>query len=233
MRWGEVCGMRRTFLHLPDPQAGADARADAARAWYEIDPRVGAVHEDVHSRRYFGPPKGGRGRIIELPPFLAGLLARHLEAIGDRDLLFVNRAGAPIRHSDWLRAWHTACDGTTGGTASRGGLAPVCRGARFHDLRHAHATMLVELGVPEVLRDERLGHKPPGVRGIYTHTTAAMRTAMTTALELTWQQAAMRAGHGAGQAFADDGPIQGGRDDLGGARCGRTMVVGHGSVSET
>jgi hypothetical protein len=66
------------------------------------------------------------------------------------------------------------------------------------------------------------------VRGIYTHTTAAMRTAMITALELTWQQAAARAGHGAGRASADDGPLRWGRDDPGGARCGRAMIVGHG-----
>jgi integrase len=76
MRWGEVCAMRCAFLHLPGPDA---AGAGQERAWYEVDARIGAVHEDVHARRYFGPPKGGRGRIVDLPPFLAALLARHIQ----------------------------------------------------------------------------------------------------------------------------------------------------------
>jgi hypothetical protein len=42
----------------------------------EVDAQFGAVHEDVHARRFFGPPKGGRGRVIDLPVFLADLLAR-------------------------------------------------------------------------------------------------------------------------------------------------------------
>jgi hypothetical protein len=47
--------------------------------------------------------------------------------------------------------------------------------------------MLTELGVPEVLQDERLGHHPPGMRGVYAHTTTAMREAMVEGLQGQWE----------------------------------------------
>ncbi|MBR7827941.1 tyrosine-type recombinase/integrase [Actinospica sp. MGRD01-02] len=226
MRWGEVCAMRCVFLHLP--QTG-DAPSGAGSAWYEVHARVGAVHEDVHARRYFGPPKGGRGRVVDLPPFLAGLLARHVQAAGGRELLFVNRCEGPIRHTDWLHTWHAACEGDGSRAGGEGGA--LCPGARFHDLRHSHATMLAELGVPEALRDERLGHHQPGARSIYTHTTPAMRTAMIAQLEARWTQAVARSGIDVERLFADDGRAriaEHGRAGSGSshARCGRGVAAG-------
>jgi integrase len=192
MRWGEVCGMDSRFLHLPGASGGR-VRTDLVGAgWYQVDAAVGAVHEDVHARRFFGPPKGGAGRALELPPFLAGLLAEHRSAIGGANLLFANRRGEPIRNSDFLRRWRPACDGAAqrlarGGRVLAAAIAPLCPGLRFHDLRHSHKTLLTELGVPEVLQDERLGHHPPGMRTVYAHSTTAMRTAMLEGLERTWQ----------------------------------------------
>jgi integrase len=216
MRWGEVSAMRCAFLHVPEPGA---ADAPGQRAWYEVDARLGAVHEDVHARRFFGPPKGGHGRVVDLPPFLAALLARHVRATGGRELLFVNSRGEPIRHSDWLGRWHRACDGTATRGVGRRQRAGPCPGARFHDLRHSHATMLAELGVPEVLRDDRLGHHPPGVRALYTHTTTPMRAAMIQALESLWQEAAA---HTEAEAA---GVLEGRQSDVSRARCGRTMAA--------
>ena len=66
---------------------------------YEVDAQLGAVHEDVHAHRYFGPPKDGRSRNIDLPVFLAQLLSERVETVGGRPLLFANRRGEPIsRH---------------------------------------------------------------------------------------------------------------------------------------
>lgn len=227
MRWGEVCAMRCAFLHVPGPDA---AETSQERAWYEVNARIGAVHEDVHARRYFGPPKGGHGRIVDLPPFLAALLARHIEAIDGRELLFANRRGEPIRHSDWLSKWHPACDGPAGRGARRGRRA-LCPGARFHDLRHTHATMLAELGVPGVLRDDRLGHHPPGVAALYTHTTPAMRTTMLEALESRWIEAAARSGVEVaglfdGRSVAATGEGERGGSGVSRARCGRGAAAG-------
>jgi len=226
MRWGEVCAMRCVFLHLP----GTDAAAgEGAAAWYEVNARVGAVHEDVHAHRYFGPPKGGCGRVVDLPPFLAELLTRHIQSVDGRELLFVNRREEPIRHSDWLYRWHAACEGDTG--RAGGGDGALLPGARFHDLRHTHTTMLAELGVPETLRDDRLGHHQPGVRSIYTHTTPAMRAAMIAELEARWTQMVARAGVDVERLFTGRGRGQAAVQGGGGAgtshaRCGRETAVG-------
>jgi integrase len=226
MRWGEVCAMRSVFLHLPETDTAAGA---GAAAWYEVNARVGAVHEDVHAHRYFAPPKGGHGRIVDLPPFLAELLGRHIQEVDGRELLFVNRHQEPIRHTDWLYTWHAACEGNTG--RAGGAAGALCPGARFHDLRHTHTTMLAELGVPETLRDDRLGHHQPGVRSIYTHTTPAMRAAMIAELEARWTQVVARAGIDVERLFTDRGGAQ--VEQLGGggagtsrARCGRGPTAG-------
>lgn len=46
--------------------------------------------------------------------------------------------------------------------------------------------MLIELGVPDVLQNERLGHRPAGAAGLYSHSTPAMHTRMLTALQDLW-----------------------------------------------
>jgi hypothetical protein len=91
--------------------------------------------------------------------------------------------------------------------------------------------MLAELGVPAVLRDDRLGHHPPGVRALYTHTTPAMRTAMIQALEARWLEAGTRSGVEVaglfdGQSVAVTGEGERGSSGVSRARCGRGMAAG-------
>ena len=62
-------------------------------------------------------------------------------------------------------------------------MPALCLGLRVQDLRHTHKTMLIELRIPEVLQNERLGHHPVGVAGLYTHSTPAMHTQLTAALQ--------------------------------------------------
>ena len=107
-------------------------------------------------------------------------------------LLVRNRLGEPIRHTDCLRLRRRACDGRPARYARDGSefepaTAPIYCGLRFHDLRHTHKTMLVEVGAPEILQDERLVHHPPGMHGIYAHTTNAMRGAMVEGLQGRWE----------------------------------------------
>ena len=191
MRWGEICGMRRSFLTL-HPATGEQP----AHGHYTVDPVLGAVHETVGARRYYGPPKtvlkDGKGREIDLPPFLVELLIDFVEAMGERDLLFPNRKGEPRRHTDWLRVWRRACDGWHGRIDQRTGqhtpgAEPVCETLRFHDLRHSHKTMMVALGTEEPLQDYRLGHTPRGVQGVYSHPTTEMRTKLVEGLEHHWR----------------------------------------------
>ncbi len=57
---------------------------------------------------------------------------------------------------------------------------------RFHDLRHTHKTWLIEDDIPEVAQAKRLGHRLPGVRGIYSHVTPAMIQRIVDSLEQRW-----------------------------------------------
>lgn len=41
--------------------------------------------------------------MIDLPVFLADLLAKRIEAVGGRTLLFANLTDEPNRHTDFLR----------------------------------------------------------------------------------------------------------------------------------
>jgi hypothetical protein len=57
----------------------------------------------------------------------------------------------------------------------------------FQDLRHTHKTMLIELGVPEMLQNERLGHHPAGAAGLYAHSTPSMHENLLTGLQHLWE----------------------------------------------
>ncbi|MUN39418.1 hypothetical protein [Actinomadura litoris] len=48
---------------------------------------------------------------------------------------------------------------------------------------------MIEDGVPEVLQAERLGHTLPGIRGVYSHVSDAMRTELKAKLQRRWEEA--------------------------------------------
>ena len=64
---------------------------------------------------------------------------------------------------------------------------PVKEGLTPHGLRHSHRTWMAEDGIPEILAEQRLGHDVPGMRGLYTHVTQAMREDLTAALQARWE----------------------------------------------
>ena len=66
-------------------------------------------------------------------------------------------------------------------------LAPVCVGLTLHGLRHGHQTWLDDMGIRYVLQSERMGHDVPGMRGVYSHTTPAMRAELKLGLPELWE----------------------------------------------
>jgi integrase len=193
MRWSEVAAMRRSYLHLTP----ADGDTPAS-GYYLIDPDDGAVHEDVRSHRFFGPPKSGAdgqlapeykpGRVMDLPPFLVEMLLMHLETMAKgQDLLFPNTKGAAPQYDTWNNTrWRKVCDGWTA-SARKAAAEPIVKGLRLHDGKHFHAAMMDDLGVHSVMRDYRLGHATPGTRGVYSRPTPEMRTALVKGLQSRWQ----------------------------------------------
>ncbi|GAA1632437.1 tyrosine-type recombinase/integrase [Saccharothrix algeriensis] len=168
-RIGELLGLDRRNVHLDTGVV-------------DVVPKVGALHEEGGDRWLGDPKTAASVRQIALPPFLVEglgiLLAAHphgtVFCIGDGDWMW--------RTTYVQRYWRPACDGR----ADRG-WAPILAGLRFHDLRHAHRTWMDEDRIPEVLKNQRLGHAMPGIAGVYSHVTDAMQPALLESLQRRWQ----------------------------------------------
>ncbi|WP_037573564.1 LacI family DNA-binding transcriptional regulator [Phaeacidiphilus oryzae] len=66
---------------------------------------------------------------------------------------------------------------------------PIARGLTPHGLRHTHKTVMQELGTPQKLQDERMGHLDGSVQGRYSHVTTSMRQRLLSDLTGLWEAA--------------------------------------------
>lgn len=64
---------------------------------------------------------------------------------------------------------------------------PIRHGLTRHGLRHAHRTLMEDLGTPKVLMDERMGHTDSSVSARYAHVTDAMRARLVEGLTEQWE----------------------------------------------
>lgn len=109
-------------------------------------------------RFIFGPPKTDKSRrTIDFPPFVARLLESEERSVADmrslageswRDhgLVFPSKVGTPFEERNVLRRFQAICEGM--------GLPKL----RLYDLRHTHASLLINEGVHPKKISERLGH---------------------------------------------------------------------------
>jgi integrase len=159
MRRGEILGLRWSDL-------GADhSVAHVRRTLQAIDPEP--VFEDPKTRR--------SRRAVALPAFLRPYLARQLEdqarrreSLGaswrENDLVIDAGDGSPVNPVNLSSAWPKFL--------RRAGLPHV----RFHDLRHAHATLMLLQGVHPKVVSERLGHSSIGITlDTYSHVLPGMQ----------------------------------------------------------
>jgi integrase len=105
------------------------------------------ISKTVHDDGTFGPTKSRRSRVITLPDWIVPKLRSHLAA-NHGPLVFPAPSGKPLpvrRFS--ARYWRPA--------ARLAGFADVTP----HQLRHLHATQLIELGRPITEVAARLGHR--------------------------------------------------------------------------
>jgi integrase len=156
-------------------------------------PRGGRPHDPGHlpgpapalvgGTLYLGPPKTrDSARDIVIPPFLTDLLRELLDS-HDEDQVFTGERGGLLRRSTFSRRmWQPAVNGNP-----RHAQPAILAGMHFHDLRHTHKTWLIEDDIPEVAQAKRLGHRLPGVRGIYSHVTPAMSQRIVDRLEDRWR----------------------------------------------
>jgi integrase len=109
-----------------------------------------------------GPPKTEAGdRTVPIPGWLcedlaemlAGRAARLGTPIGRDEPVFVNRAGKPLNRDKFRQTV----------------IRPALRAAglpeqlRTYDLRHGHASMLIDMGVNPLVVAQRMGHSDPSV----------------------------------------------------------------------
>jgi integrase len=109
-----------------------------------------------------GPPKTEAGdRTVPIPGWLCEDLAEMLAGraagpgtpVGRDEPLFVNRAGQPLNRDKFRQTV----------------IRPALRAAglpeqlRTYDLRHGHASMLIDMGVNPLVVAQRMGHSDPSV----------------------------------------------------------------------
>ena len=152
--------------------------------WADIDLEkatlsvVQTLHQLRGGKYIFREPKSKRSRRqIALSPKLAIMLWEHRfkqeqawtllgKPLLPTDLVFSHPDGRPIRPDNVTRALNTVVRSL--------GL----KGVRLHDLRHAHATILLEEGVHPKVVQERLGHSSVSTTlDIYSHVVPSLQQA--------------------------------------------------------
>jgi integrase len=157
LRRGELLGLAWDDVDLP----GASLRVRQSLSVINGEPRL-------------KPPKTGRVRTLHLDEATVEALHRQRQRQDD------DRRAA----QSWDNPWNLVFTGRTGRYHSPDSVsnrfrravdrAPV-PGARLHHLRHLHATLLLQSGVPVKVVSERLGHATTQLTlDIYAHVLPAM-----------------------------------------------------------
>lgn len=110
-----------------------------------------AWKEDESGAYYVGPPKTERSwRTVPMAGSTVELVRDRVEAAGG-GLVFTLKRGGPMRSgATYNRAWEPAWKKTG---------VPKDRWARIHDLRHTHASWMIEGGMDLFQLSYRLGHQ--------------------------------------------------------------------------
>ncbi len=142
--------------------------------WRDLDFSAGSLCvtrmlDETRGRMRLKPPKTGRGRKIELPQFTMDALHEHrktmLAAGYTGGTVFVDRAGGWLRKSNVDRRSYKPA-------IARAGVPVI----RFHDMRHTHATLLLQDGENVKVVSERLGHSSIKVTlDVYAHVLPSMQ----------------------------------------------------------
>ena len=144
--------------------------------WCDVDLFMATISVTQSLQRLSGgefsirEPKSARSRrLVPMPPSLSILLRKHKEqqitqqetlgaVVTESELVFCHPDGSPL---DPSTVSHTFAK-----LARKAGLA----GIRFHDLRHAHASLMLLTGADPKVISERLGHSSIAITmDIYAH----------------------------------------------------------------
>jgi integrase len=195
---GLIAGARGTRLYLPIVLAvatGARRGEILGLMWSDIDLAAGTITirrslEQTAGNLRFKPPKTGKSRrVVPVPAFAAKALVQHRAAqdgqrklLGagyqEQDLVIARPDGTPVKPDRFSQEF-----------------ADLIRRlelphARFHDLRHGHATQLFKEGIHAKVVSERLGHSGVGITlDTYSHVVPGMQEEAARRLEAAYQRA--------------------------------------------
>jgi integrase len=161
-----------------------------ALRWQDVDIDGGVLHVQQTVQRLpgggflFRQPKTARSRrAVALSPGTVRRLRQlchqqleHRLALGadyqDHGLVFATPVGTPIDPSNLRRAWLAILQ--------KAGLEHL----RFHDLRHAHASLMLQQNVHPKVVSERLGHSSVGITlDTYSHVLPSLQAQAAASLE--------------------------------------------------
>lgn len=171
MRWGEAEALEVRDVNLKN----ATVRINKAAKW-----------DTSRSQRVVGPTKTKMSdRTVTLPPVLVDTLRPLVEGRARSARLFTAPKGGPLRHKTfWSDVWLPACE-----AASLDDPRP-----RIHDLRHSHASWLIEAGMSLVVVQRRLGHHSISVTAdTYGHLSPDIQRAAAEAANLVLNEASLLA----------------------------------------
>ncbi|MBR0760750.1 tyrosine-type recombinase/integrase [Bradyrhizobium japonicum] len=158
LRRGEICALRWRNVDLDGAQFSIVESVEQTKAGLR-----------------FKSPKSGKGRKVALPPTVVDELRTHRarlaedllklgKRISDEDFVVCHPDGSMLPPIHVSQQW--------GFAIAKTGLAKL----RFHDLRHAHATHLLAMGVHPKVASERLGHSRVGITlDLYSHVIPGMQ----------------------------------------------------------
>lgn len=160
LRWSEATALRAGEVDL---DGLGTIKVIRATKWIPGEGHVDGVPKTKKSRRTVIMPSQVREA---LRPLVEGKKAD--------EFVFTSSTGKPVRHSTFHRlVWKKAC--------AKAELSPA---PRIHDLRHTHASWLLEMGIGLEQIQDQLGHESiMTTRKIYGHLQPAMREALQKAAE--------------------------------------------------
>lgn len=152
-----------------------------ALRWADLDADLGVARvrrtlQTARGELQFVEPKTPRSRrAVELPAFVHPYLERQREeqlarkasctTWVDHDLVIDRKDGRPMNPDTLSSGWYRFC--------RKSDLPHI----RFHDLRHAHATLMLLQGVHPKVVSERLGHASIGITlDTYSHVLPSMQS---------------------------------------------------------
>ncbi|HEX4212751.1 MAG TPA: site-specific integrase, partial [Candidatus Dormibacteraeota bacterium] len=163
MRRGELLGLRRRDVDLDG------CRLQVRQQW---------TRDGDAGRRFISLKTGTKAwRTIEVDDLTVAVLEAHLasqqferrargdDCASDLDLVFCKPDGRPYDPDETTRRFEARAEA----------CAAVLR-IRFHDMRHTHATLLLESGENVKYVAERLGDREDTVVETYAHVTPRMRS---------------------------------------------------------